>query len=109
MADAIGPDERLELLRNKLCTIVANDLFRNSKSGEQITSMVELEVVELTEITSGHLLCASTTTNLSCKSKPAKNNAYRWSLAAVMAGTRFSGWKMAVRGLWSVMSVNRLP
>jgi len=26
MADAIGPDERLELLRNKLCTIVTNDL-----------------------------------------------------------------------------------
>ena len=66
MADAIGPDERLEILRDKLCTIVANDLFRNSKPGEQITSMVELEVVELTEITSGHLLCASTTTNLSC-------------------------------------------
>ena len=30
------------------------------------TSMVELEVLELTEITSGHLLCASTTTTLSC-------------------------------------------
>ena len=36
MADAIGPDERLELLKNKLCTIVTNDLFRNAKSGEQI-------------------------------------------------------------------------
>ena len=33
-------------------------------------------------------------------------NAYRWSLAAVMAGTPFSVWKMAVRGLWSVMSCN---
>ena len=26
-----------------------------------------------------------------------------------MAGTPFSGWKMAMRGLWSVTSVNRLP
>ena len=33
-ANAIEPDERLELLRNKFCTVVTNDLFRNSESGE---------------------------------------------------------------------------
>ena len=67
MADAIGLDERLELPRNKLFTIVTNDMFTNSKSVEKIALDFDgwtwnLEMVELTAITSAHLLCALITT-----------------------------------------------